>query len=152
MRVSRKRCIPASTLAVGSFLSLSVSGAFAAAAKTGLPIAEPGLASNLLHMILGLLVVVAIILAGAWLLRRFGRISPGRQGALRILDGLSVGPRERLVLVQVGDTQLLLGVAAGRVQTLHVLDKPLPPIPDGRANTGNFAVRLGDLLKQRGLS
>jgi flagellar protein FliO/FliZ len=123
-----------------------------AAAKNGLSAAEPSLAGNLLHMMLGLLAVVLIILVGAWLLRRFGRVQPGGQGIVRILGGMSLGPRERAVLVQVGEAQLLLGVAPGRVQTLHVLDRPLPVTPDMKIDGGSFVGRLAELLKQRGMS
>ncbi len=126
--------------------------ALLAAAKNGVASAEPNLASNLLHMILGLLVVVLVILAGAWFLRRFGQAPSGGQGAIRILGGISLGQRERAVVLQVGDTQLLLGVAPGRVQMLHVLERPLPPPAVGKVDGASFASRLAELLKQRGLS
>jgi flagellar protein FliO/FliZ len=44
------------------------------------------------------------------------------KGEIAILSGVSLGPRERAVLLRVGNTRLLVGVAPGRVQTLHVLD------------------------------
>jgi len=57
-----------------------------------------------------------------------------------------MGTRERVVLLQVGETQLLLGVAPGRVQTLHVLDKPLD---SGKQGAGpRFSEQLGRLLKK----
>ena len=123
-----------------------------AVAKNGVTGAEPNLAGNLLHMILGLIVVVLVILAGAWFLRRYGQAQSGGQGAIRILGGISLGQRERAVIVQVGETQLLLGVAPGRVQTLHVLDRPLPIPEAGKVDGASFASRLAELLKQRGLS
>lgn len=123
-----------------------------AAAKNGVTGVEPNIAGNLLHMILGLMVVVLVILAGAWFLRRFGQAQAGGQGSIRILGGISLGQRERAVVVQVGETQLLLGVAPGRVQTLHVLDRPLPPPEAGKVDGASFASRLAELLKQRGLS
>lgn len=151
---------------IGGFAMLFPALALAAA-KGGMPATGPNLAGNLLDMVLGLSVVVLMILAGAWFLRRFGRVQPGGPGVVRILGGMSLGPRERAVLVQVGETQLLLGVAPGRVQTLHVLDRPLPVGSDMKAGGGNFASpgtasapamgrgftgRLAELLKQRGMS
>ena len=91
---------------------------------------EPLGAGNLLQLSFGLLVVLAAIVGSAWLLRRYGRLQSGVDGALRIIGGLSMGPRERVVLVQVGKQQLLLGVAPGRIQTLHVLDEP---VTDGKS-------------------
>jgi flagellar protein FliO/FliZ len=138
-------------LLTGAVLAL-ISPMALALGKSGLPEPGTGLAGNLLHMILGLLAVLAVIFAGAWLLRRSGQMQAGGQSALRIVGGLSLGPRERAVLVQIGDKQLLIGVAPGRVQTLHVLDQPLPQTQGQKLEGGSFAGRLTELLKQRGLS
>lgn len=121
---------------------------------------SPGVSSgSLAQVTLGLLLVLALIIGIAWLLRRYGRLQSAANGSLKILGGLSIGARERVVLLQVGDTQLLVGVAPGRVQTLHVLDEPLvtpeinpaPGIASGI--NGNdikgFAERLSTAIKQR---
>ena len=75
-----------------------------------------------------LIVVIALILALAWLAKRMPVLGGGAAGnpSLRIVGSLALGPRERLVVVAVGDTQLLLGVGAGGTRTLHTLDQPLP--------------------------
>jgi flagellar protein FliO/FliZ len=90
----------------------------------------------------GLTVVLLCIIGLAWLLRRYGRLQSTASGALRIVDGLALGARERIILVQVGDTQVLLGVAPGRVDAVHVLDEPV--IIKGRDNpqSGSFSARL----------
>lgn len=122
----------------------------------------PGVSSgSLLQVTLGLLVVLGIIIGVAWMLRRYGRLQSAASGSLKILGGLSVGPRERVVLLQAGDTQLLVGVAPGRVQTLHVLDTPilpaeaLPAVEDASADMQerlkSFAERLNTAIKQRKL-
>ena len=78
-----------------------------------------------------LLVVLGLIVVLGWLSRRLHRLAPGtRQRALRLVDALPVGARERIVLVEVGGQQLLVGLAPGRVQTLHVLDTPIVPTAD----------------------
>ena len=109
---------------------------------------EPLGAGNLLQLTFGLLVVLAAIVGSAWLLRRYGRLQSGVDGALRVIGGLSMGPRERVVLVQVGKQQLLLGVAPGRIQTLHVLDEP---VVTGAATPpqGGFAERLAAALVKK---
>lgn len=102
------------------------------------------------QVFLGLVAVLAMIGVMAWLARRVGHLPGGVSGSLRILGGLSMGQRERIVLVQVGDKQLLLGVAPGRVQTLHVLDEPLALAGAGEgALHGSFAERLSAALKAR---
>ncbi len=82
-----------------------------------------------MQVTLGLLAVVATIFALAWFLRRYGRFQSAANTSLKLLGGLSVGPRERVVLIQIEDRQLLLGVAPGRVQMLHALDGRVPAAP-----------------------
>jgi len=80
----------------------------------------PG-SEGLLTTVLGLALVLALIFAAAWVLKRVGGLPAGGQGLVRVLGGISLGARERLVVVEVEGTRLILGVAPGRVQTLHVL-------------------------------
>lgn len=107
--------------------------------------------SSLVQLTLGLLAVLAAIALVAWLMRRVGRFQSGVGGAMRILGGLSMGARERVVLIQVGDTQLLLGVAPGRVQTLHVLPEPIDGASSG-SEPGRFAEKLRTVLEKRATS
>lgn len=106
------------------------------------------------HLLLGLGVVLALIVLSAWAYRRLARVPRGVGGALRVLGGLSLGTRERVVLIQVGDEQLLLGVAPGRVEALHVLAAPIPTSPPSAPAAGagdGFARRLAAALQQRRL-
>jgi flagellar protein FliO/FliZ len=84
-----------------------------------------GNAGAMAQTLVWLLVVIGVILALAWLVRRFTNIGPYGNGAMRLISALPLGNRERIVLVQVGDKQLLLGVAPGNVTTLHVFDEPV---------------------------
>lgn len=84
---------------------------------------------DLLQVTFALVVVLAVIALITWLLRRFGNMNGPLNGKLKVLGAISLGARERAVLVQVGEQQILLGVAPGRVQTLHVLTSPLSEAP-----------------------
>jgi flagellar biogenesis protein FliO len=53
-------------------------------------------------------------------------------GSIEIVADISLGQKERAVLVQVGEQQILLGVAPGRVNTLHVLAEPVAVSGGGR--------------------
>jgi len=79
----------------------------------------------LLQSFVGLIIVIGLILILAMLFRRFGDTGMGAPGNMKVLGGLSVGQRERLVLVQVGTKQLLVGVSPGSVNQLMVFDEPL---------------------------
>ena len=82
-------------------------------------------AAYLAQLLVGLILVIAAILVLAFLMRRVGGFQSRLGSEFRVLGGISLGSRERMVLVQVGERQLLVGVAPGRVQTLHVLDEPI---------------------------
>lgn len=92
------------------------------------------------QMLLSLLLVLAL-LGGIFVLLRRLQVRPGASGGLRSLAALSVGTRERVVLLEVAGRQLLVGVAPGRVQTLLVLDAP--------AKEGAFSQRLDEALERR---
>ena len=82
-------------------------------------------AGGLLRVCLSLGVVIALILGAGWVLRRLqgGGVRAGRN--LRCLESIAIGMKERVVLVQAGEKQLLIGVAPGNVRTLHVFDEPI---------------------------
>jgi flagellar protein FliO/FliZ len=120
-----------------------------AAPAAGRSVTEPLGASNFLQMFLGLAVVIGVIFVMAWLIRRMGHVQTRVSGALKILGGLSLGQRERVVLVQVGENQILLGVAPGQIRTLHVLENPIEADtsrPTG-GEPGSFAERLQGVLR-----
>lgn len=110
---------------------------------------EPLSGGSIAQVVLGLLFVLCLVIAMAWLFKRMGGLSVTGNGALKILGGISMGARERVVLMQVGEEQLLLGVSPGRIQTLHVLAKPINVEEKNKAEPG-FAERLSEALARRG--
>lgn len=139
--------------------ALYASGIWASDAAQPSPLAVSPISTGVLVQVtIGLGAVLALILVMAWLLRRFGPLQAGGRGTVRLLGGVSLGQRERAVLVQVGDKQLLLGVAPGNVRTLHVFDAPedaeAAPSEDRaskstRSLSGGFAERLQAALSER---
>ncbi|HHH38898.1 MAG TPA: flagellar biosynthetic protein FliO [Sedimenticola sp.] len=109
-------------------------------------------AGALLQSAGGLLLILGLIFALAWLLRRFGRLPQGGKGLVRVVGGVSLGPRERAVVLQVEGTRLLVGVAPGRVQTLMVLEGDAAgagDVPEAEAAEVGFAGRLQQALGNR---
>ncbi|MCH8504007.1 MAG: flagellar biosynthetic protein FliO [Ectothiorhodospiraceae bacterium] len=141
-----------------SVLLLALAANFLAAAPL---LAEettrPGVDTTaLLRVTIGLAVVLAVIVALGWLIKRLQGFSQPGTSQLRVLGGVSVGTKERVVLLQVGQQQLLLGVAPGRVQTLHVLDKPLEDAGNrpgvgvpGAGQQSGFQNRLRELMQRQ---
>lgn len=101
--------------------------------------------SQLGQMLLGLLLVIGLIFLLAWLLRRVQQIGPRSNQVIKLLASQALGPRERLVLVQVGNEQVLLGLSAGRITPLHVMKEPVH-LADAEPATPEFAQRLMELL------
>jgi flagellar protein FliO/FliZ len=73
------------------------------------------------RVIVGLIVVIAAILACGWLARRAGLAGRAPGGTMRVIDSLTLGPRQRIVLVEVADAWLLVGVTVGQMNLLHTL-------------------------------
>jgi flagellar protein FliO/FliZ len=74
-----------------------------------------------LQTVVGLAVVIGLVFACAWLARRLG-LQPSRRGGLvKVIGGASLGQKERVAVVEIGDTWLVLGAAPGNVRLLHTL-------------------------------
>lgn len=100
---------------------LAATSALVLACRAGHAADSPALAASLGQMLLGLALVVALLLASLWLLKRVAG-PRGGAGPLKVLGVTAVGARERVVMVEVAGKVLVLGVAPGRVNTLHSLD------------------------------
>lgn len=95
-------------------------------------------------MISGLIFLLALVLGAAWLVKRSGGMPALRGGgALRVVAALPLGPRERVVLIEMGGQQWLLGVGGGAVNVLHHFEQP---IVAGGAD--DFAGKLRQFLPQ----
>lgn len=91
---------------------------------------QPPLSGVVLFETLGGLALILLLIFGlGWMLRRFGRLPLKSNAMISIIGGVSLGPRERAVLLQVEGTRLLIGVAPGRVQILHHFNNdPVKPV------------------------
>ena len=78
--------------------------------------------ANLVETALGLVVVLGVMLGLAWLAKRYVQVPGVGKGKVQILGGVSLGAREKAVLLSVEGRRLLVRVAPGRVQTLLILD------------------------------
>jgi flagellar protein FliO/FliZ len=109
-------------------------------------------AGAMLEMLLWLVVVVGFILACAWAYKRLngGVLAPA--GVIKVRSVMQVGSRERIALVEVGATQLLIGVCPTQISTLHVFHEPVLPLAEATEQGGRvsseFASRLQSLLNK----
>ncbi len=86
---------------------------------------DPISSGYLLQLFVGLFIVVLCIIVLAWMAKKMNRFQSSSDASLKILGALSLGTREKIVLLQIGDEQLVVGVSPGRLNTLHVLKTPI---------------------------
>ena len=111
---------------------LLVSAGAVAAAPDEAPaqlVPSPLSTTNLIDTGLGLLVVLGLMLGLAWLVKRYVQLPGIGKGQVQILGGVSLGSREKAVLLSVEGKRLLVGVAPGRVQPLMILPDAVVPQP-----------------------
>ena len=126
-------------------LVISLSALPVLAAEQTASMSSAGMGAQLSKLLLGLLLVIGLIFLLAWLLRRVQQLNPRGAQVIKIISTQALGPRDRLVLVQVGGEQILLGLSSGRITPLHVLAEPVH-LPDAEPATPEFAQRLMELL------
>jgi len=96
-----------------------------------------------LNMVMGLVVVISLILGLAWVLKKYGRLPNNNQANMKVLGGLSLGTREKAILIEVENKRLLVGVTPGHIQTLHVLDDSA----DSTVAAGSFDSKLEEVME-----
>lgn len=94
----------------------------------------------LLRLTGSLVVVLILVFVAAKFLQRFHGGKTIAQGDLKVLGGVPVGQKERVVLLQVGDDKVVVGVAPGHVSCLHVVK--------AAASTTNGDAVFADHLQQ----
>lgn len=81
--------------------------------------------TDLLELIFGLLFVLATIVVVVWLIKRIGRLNHTSNKQMHIVAAMNLGAREKIILIQVGEQQILIGATPTSINKLHILDQPL---------------------------
>ena len=89
-------------------------------------IAATDTATSMFTVLLSLILILGGFVAVAWFARRY-LPSMGAQGVVKVVGTTAVGTREKVVVVEVDGTWLLLGVGGGNVRLLHTQPKPADP-------------------------
>ncbi|MEM9603864.1 MAG: flagellar biosynthetic protein FliO [Pseudomonadota bacterium] len=142
------------TLIRTTWLLAATLGSAAAAESTAVRTTDPLSAEQLWRTGGSLVLLIVLIVAAIWFLRRAGAGPRGAGRQIAFVDALALGQRERLVLVQVGGEQILLGVSPGRVERVHVLENPVvfDPVEDTHFSTVLKRAVSSGALPQKGAS
>ena len=100
---------------------------------------SPELGGSLLQLMLGLGGVLALLVGSLWLIKKLLIQRGDGAGMLRVVSGTAVGARERVVVVEIGSTWLVLGVAPGHISALAEI--PRQSIPAAETTTANASNR-----------
>ncbi len=106
--------------------------------------------TGLLQIFLALSFVIALMLVAAWLFKRIGPIANGHLLQMRVIGGLNIGNREKIMVVEVADQWLVLGVTAQNINTLATLPKQeIPSTETNQVVPNSFADWLKKNLDKR---
>lgn len=143
------RCVLSFILIGGSHLARAAEGTRPAYTPPPATVSS----GSIMQIIFSLLLVVAAIVLVAWLLKRMNVAQQGNPNMLKVLSSVAIGQRERIVLIEVADTWLVVGVGPGQIRTLHSLPRTsldntasLVPPPQ------NFNVWLKKIIEKRNAS
>ena len=106
-------------------------------------------AGSLLQTIFALIFVLALLMGLAWFMKRYGAKAMGSNARMRVVSSLSLGGRERVVLLEVGDQWIVVGASPGRVNALATLPRQESDLPQlAAAQNGPAAASFSEWLKQ----
>lgn len=128
----------------------SISSAYAALDLEGKTAVNPVSNVQLLNWFLGLIAVLSIFFACVWFMRKMGALPIQKKENMRVVGGLSLGMREKLILVQIGNKQLVLGVSPGKIENLLVLEgeQQLNQEKQGNAEKSDFSGKLKQIMAE----
>jgi flagellar protein FliO/FliZ len=142
--------------AVNQATQAARSASGASAVVTGSAVPSLGFGA-VLQTVFGLVLVIAVVFACGWLARRLGLQHGPKNALIKTVGGTSLGGKERVAVVEIGDTWLVLGASPGSVTLLHTM--PAGELPNaanvaaagasanGPALQGSFGQRFRDALK-----
>ncbi|NHZ37578.1 flagellar biosynthetic protein FliO [Massilia rubra] len=124
----------------------------AAVPATPGPMAGPS-AGNLLQTIFALTLVLALLGAMVWFMKRFGPQAAAGAAQMRTIGALSLGGRERVIVIEVGDQWIVVGASPGRINALATMPKQEsaggPAVLANGPASGTFAEWLKQTIDKR---
>jgi len=134
------------SLSICALPTLSLAGEVAASNRH---LAESPISfSYILQILASFAVVIVFIFGFAWMMKRSGRFGMTAGKNMRVVSSLSMGMREKIVMINVDGKNIVVGVAPGQIRTLYITegDAGGDQTEPGNENTG-FGSLLGKFMK-----
>lgn len=119
--------------------------------KSAAPLTGTNSASQVASLLGGLALILILIYGLSWFVKRFSQGGFMQNPSMKIVSAMPLGTRERLMLVDVGGKQLLLGVTATQINTLHVFDEPVVANEKSQPIASEFSHKLMAILQQKNI-
>lgn len=120
------------------------------ATKQSVALAEKtSTSSQLTSLVGGLVLIVLLIYALSWFAKRFTQGGFLQNQTMKVVSTMPLGTRERLMLIDVGGKQMLLGITATQINTLHVFEEPIVETKKDQPITSDFSQKLAAVLQQK---
>lgn len=103
---------------------------------------------HLVSVVMALFGIIVLIFAISWFVKRFGQGGFTQNQHIKIIATMPLGTRERIVLIEAGGQQLLLGITAAAINTLHVFNEPVV-LPERGPGASDFSRKLMTILQQK---
>lgn len=107
-----------------------------------------GSGRHLVNVTLALMGIIGLIFAISWFVKRFSQGAFSANAHIKILSAMPLGTRERIVLIEVGGQQLLLGITSTNINTLHMFETPIV-VENKTDNQSDFSRKLMAILQQK---
>ncbi len=128
--------------------SASASARAAAETTAAAPVSLSG-SSSVLQMLLGLFMVIAIIIGLSLAVKKLNMFPTGAPGAIKIISGLALSNKDRILLLQVGDEQILVSASPGQVHKVHELRTPVVVETNQASDEAKNFANIFNAVKQR---
>ena len=106
----------------------------------------PNSEDQIIQVTLALAGILILIYAIAWFVKRYRGVQGLTGLPLKTLAVMPMGVKEKIVLIEVGGKQILIGLTAHNINTLATFDEPI--LTTEKTQKISFSDRLKEIMSQ----
>lgn len=129
------------------FFIILILGTFDLHAEEHVATSPVSYSANIMQMMMGLFFIVIMIFGVVWLMKKVGYQGYNASGLIKVKSCLPISNKEKILLIEVGEEQVLVGTAPGFIGHIKTMDKPVMDISNTAFSTPPVASAFADKLK-----